>query len=289
MATAISDVTESPGNSSLTEEQQVKLKATGSDFLTARAPERKSARLSSALLDYKRPDGLNLVPLGTTWSVDIFVRPHNGIRRELIDLYNMLDSMQRRVQELRSGDLKRFFQWWDVFASYLETVFDLSDKMLVTWAINGGERPEALSSSVASACREHISSMLGLFDVILEQMSRRPPDESLAKIIKALTHIHPIFEYIEAVENTMPEVAEQNMTAKQAVGMEKKIANYLHKNGDPDYKQFHLSMLGRGMTDEIASAWRRRVPPLLRLMTAFTKGKFEAYHIGVVDKLALVD
>lgn len=289
MATAMSDVTASPGNSPKNETDEVSVKAANSDFLTARAPERRSARLSSALLDYKRPDGLNLVPLGTTWSVDIFVRPHNGIRRELIDLYNMIDSMQRRVQELRSADIKRFFRWWEVFASYLRTVFDLSNQVLVPWGLKGTERPNALAESVGTACGEHIEGMFGLFHTILEQMPRRPPDESLAKIIKALTHIHPIFEYLEAVENTMPEIAEANMTAKEAARMEKKVAIYVHKNGDADFRHFHLNILGRGMTEEIASAWRRRVPPILRIMTSGSKAKFANSHIGIVDKLALVD
>jgi hypothetical protein len=284
-----SNVTASPDAASMTDEQQRRAKAGNSDFLTARAPERKSARLSSALLDYKRPDGLNLVPLGTTWSVDIFVRPHNGVRRELIDLYNMIDSMQRRIQDLRSQDLKLFFLWWDAFTSYLSAVFNATDKLLLPWALGSATPPPCLAEPVRSAGREHIKSMLAAFDVILEQLPRRPPDESLAKIIKALTHIHPIFEYIEAVETTMPEVADASLQPKQGRAMERRVARFLAKQGDDDYRRFHLQMLARGMNEEVSSAWIRRMPPLLRLTMSAQTNKFRMEHLRCVDKLALVD
>lgn len=88
-----------------------------SDFLAKTMPARKSARLTSAILNYSRPDGLNLVPLGTSWAVDIFARLNNGARRSFIDLYNMIDAMQHRVSDLRTSELKLFLHWWHLFAS----------------------------------------------------------------------------------------------------------------------------------------------------------------------------
>jgi hypothetical protein len=287
---AVSDVTgNSPDTAGLSEEQRMRAKAAHSDFLTAHAPERKSARLSSALLDYKRPDGLNLVPLGTTWAVDLFVRPHNGVRRELIDLYNMVDSFQRRVQEIRSQDLKLFFVWWDVFTSYLEAVFDLIDKLLIPWALGNSAAPEGLEDAVRAAGREHLNTLLKAFDVVLDQMPRRSPDESLAKIIKALTSIHPIFEFIEVVESKMPDVADSNHSAKQGRQMEKQVASFLVKHGDEDSRRLHLLIMARGMTEEVASAWKKRVPALLRLLSSSQNTNFRTHHLRCVDKLALVD
>lgn len=272
-----------------TGETETLLKATPSDFLTGRAPDRKSARLSSALLDYKRPDGLNLVPLGTTWAVDLFVRPHNGVRRELIDLYNIIDSLQRRVQDLRSQDLKLFFVWWKMFEAYLKVTFDLAEKMLIPWALNGSAAPESLNDSVRTAGSKHLGLMLEAFQAIREQLPRRPPDESLAKIIKALVHIHPLFDFIEAVESAMPEIADGNHTEKQGRMMEKKVAKYLVKNGDKDLKSLHLQILARGMTDEIQSAWKRRIPPHLRILYGSQKNAYRITHTRCVDKLATVE
>lgn len=281
--------TGSPGGAGATAENEALVKSTQSDFLTARAPERKSARLSSALLDYKRPDGLNLVPLGTTWAVDLFVRPHNGVRRELIDLYNIVDSLQRQVQDLRSQDLKLFFVWWKVFADYLEVTFELTETVLVPWALNGSAAPEGLSDSTRAAGRESLGLMLQAFKVILEQLPRRPPDESLAKIIKGLVHIHPLFDYIEAVESVLPEVADSNHDEKQGRRMEKKVAQYYVKHGSQDLKSVQLQILARGMTEEVHSAWKRRIPAMPRILYASQKNAFRITHSRCVDKLAKVE
>lgn len=287
---AMSNVTAgSPGGADASAEQEALVKDSPSDFLTARAPERRSARLSSALLDYKRPEGLNLVPLGTTWAVDLFVRPHNGVRRELIDLYNIVDSLQRQVQELRSQDLKLFFVWWKVFAAYLEVTFELTETVLVPWALNGATAPDGLSDSIRTAGRENLDMMLQAFKVIQEQLPRRPPDESLAKIIKGLVHIHPLFDFIEAVESVLPEVADGNHDEKQGRRMEKKVAQHYVKHGDKDMKSVHLQILARGMTEEVQSAWKRRIPAMLRILYGSQKNAFRITHSRCADKLAKVE
>lgn len=284
----VSDLAVPPAPTDLSDDQ-LRVKASNSDFLGQHARERKSARLSSALLDYKRPEGLNLVPLGTSWAVDIFVRPHNGIRRELIDLYNIVDSMQRRIQDLRSQDLRIFFQWFDAFSSLLETVFEVSDQLLIPWAVGDGTPPTGLGEAARSANKAHIEAMLKEFDIVVAQMGRRPPDESLAKIIKSLKHIHLCFDYLESVENLMPEVAEASRSEKEGRRMEKKVAAYLHKNGDPDYRRFHLLQVGRGMTNEVASAWKRVLPGVIRITSSAQRNAFQAKHLRCVDELALLD
>jgi hypothetical protein len=289
----MSSVTRSPaaGDSPVTEKQAFMQKAQASDFLTAHAPERKSARLSSAMLDYKRPDGLNMVPLGTSWAMDVFVRVHNGVRRECIDLYNMIDSMQRRIQDLRSADLKLFFQWWDTFVSYLGASLTLDDKLLVPWALSaaGAQLPKEVSEEVRIAGRNSMKVMKNCFDLVVDQLSRRPPDESLAKIIKGLTHIHPIFQVIEAIESKLPEIVEGKFSSRQGLAMERKVAYFMHKNGDGELRRFHLAIMSRGMTDEVQSAWRRHVPIVLRFSSSTHKTKYETVHLRVVDRLALMD
>jgi hypothetical protein len=257
-----------------------------SDFLTAHAPERKSARLSSAILDYKRPEGLNLVPLGTSWSVDLFARPHNGIRRELIDLYNMVDSLQRRIAEVRSGDLRTFFLWWDVFESYFDAALKANSQLLIPWACGNGTIPAAVNGVVQAAVNTHMIEMRKGFRTVVDQIARRPPDESLAKIIKGLTHIHPIFEYVEAIENNLPEIAEANHSMKDGLQMEKRVVAFFFKTGDPELRRYHVAVLARGMTEEVESAWTKRIPSLVRFNSWMFKTRFNAEHIGVVSQLA---
>lgn len=257
-----------------------------SDFLSATAAPRKSARLSSALLNYRRPDGLNLVPLGSSWALDIFARLHNGIRRELIDLYNMIDAMQKHIQDLRTSDLKLFFSWWDLFSSFMEVACDAHEMVLFPWIRKRAELPEALSESARSKLNETVESMLGSFDTVYSQMSRRPPDETMAKIIKALVDMHPIVEHFENFENNVPTLIEEHFKPKEAKSIEKKLASFLHKTGDSDFRRLHLSIVARGMTEEVLSAWQKLLPPLVRLSYRSYSNRFTETHIAAVQKLA---
>lgn len=257
-----------------------------SDFLTANAAPRKSARLSSALLNYRRPDGLNLVPLGSSWALDVFARLHNGIRRELIDMYNMIDAMQKHIQDLRTGDLKLFFSWWDLFSSFMEVACDAHNKILLPWILKRGELPETLNEGVRSKLNETVDAMLGNFDTVYSQLSRRPPDETMAKIIKALVDMHPIVEYFENFENNIPTVLEEYYKPKDAKSIEKKLAAFLHKTGDTDFRRLHLSIVARGMTEEVLSAWQKLLPPFVRFSYRSYASKFADTHITTVQKLA---
>lgn len=284
-ATLSSPKSPQPGD---TETGQPGFAGATSDFVTAK-PRRKSARLSSALLDYKRPEGLNMVALGSSSSVDVFVRPHNGLRRELIDMYNMIDSMQRRVNDLRTADLFLFFDWWNLFASYLQITIQVTNDMLVPWALGEASTPTALAVEVRDAGKQGAKSLIDIFEVVFQQLHRRPPDESLAKMIKGLVHIHPIFKFVQAVENTLPEIVEGKYSDMDVSTMERAIALHYHKNGDITLRRFHLVVMARGMTDEIFSAWKRCLPPLVRFTSKALKPRFAAQHLGVVEKLALVD
>lgn len=257
-----------------------------SDFLNANAAPRKSARLSSALLNYRRPDGLNLVPLGSSWALDIFARLHNGIRRELIDLYNMIDSMQKRIQDLRTADLEMFFSWWDLFSSFMEVACDAHEKILIPWVKKRGKLPDVLDEATQLQLSQKVSTMLSNFDTVYSQLSRRPPDETMAKIIKALVDMHPIVECLEKFENNVPLVIEENYKRRDGKSIEKKLASFLNKTGDADFKRLHLCVVSRGMTEEVLSAWQRLLPPLIRLSYRSHANKFTDTHISIVQKLA---
>lgn len=257
-----------------------------SDFLSMKEPVRKSARLSSALLNYKRPEGINLVPIGSSWALDIFARLHNGARREMIDLYNMIDCMQKKVEDLRSSHLKLFIDWWHVFSSYLKVCFRSHEDVLMPWAFKDVTAPEAVSDTKRGEIKKVVLSIFRNFDTIDEQLSRRPPDESMAKIIKGLSDIHPVVEYFEAIENNVPDLLEQKYTLKDGKKVEKRLASYLHNTGSADVRRMHLVIMTRAMHDDVVSAWQKTIPPLVRISYKSSNKRLSATHLAIVDKLA---
>lgn len=258
-----------------------------SDFLTQKAPPRKSARLTSALLNYSRPTGLNLISLGSSWSLNLVARLHNGSRRAFSDLYNMVDSMQRRVQHLRSSDLKLFFQWWALFASYLQTCFDAQQQLLVPWLERKTHLPQPMLPERRDVVLATVSALVEAFDTVRSQLSRRPPDEAMAKIIKGLTDVAAIIEYFASVENSLPPVVDAVYTEKDVKAVEKKLAAFLHSHGDPQCRRLHLQLMCRAMSDDAIMAWQKMISPIVRLTYRAMSKKFIASHTDIVEKLVI--
>ncbi|CAN8076418.1 unnamed protein product [Agarophyton chilense] len=257
-----------------------------SDFLATQTTEKKSVRLSSALLNYTRPDGINPVPLGSSWALDLLARLHNATRRELIDLYNMVDSMKRRVHQLGSADLRSFFTWWHLFSSFLKTTFEAHTQLLFPWVSTRAQLPDALGEQPIHGVKDKLQSLFKEFRTANEQLSRRAPDETLARIIKALVHMHLIVQHLETVENTLPELIEQQFQPAEAKRLEKKLVRFMHSHGRADYKKMHLMLITNAMTSEAASAWHKSMPTMLRLSYRTTSNRFNATHTAAVRKLA---
>ncbi|KAI0567727.1 hypothetical protein FGB62_1g34 [Gracilaria domingensis] len=257
-----------------------------SDFLSNQTPEKKSVRLSSALLNYTRPDGINPVPLGSSWALDLLARLHNATRRELIDLYNMVDSMKRRVQQLGSADLRTFFTWWYLFSSFLKTTFEAHTQLLFPWVSSKAQLPDALDEQAIRGVKDKLQSLFKEFRTANEQLSRRAPDETLARIIKALVHMHLVVQHMENVENTLSDLIEQQFQPAEANRFDKKLARFMHSHGRGDYKRMHLLLIANAMSSEATSVWHKSMPTMLRLSYRTTSKRFNATHANAVRKLA---
>ena len=257
-----------------------------SDFLNFDAPKTRSVRLSSVLLHYSRPDGINPVPLGSSWSLDVFCRIHNGLRRELVDLYNMIDAMQKRVHDLRTSDLKAFFIWWNLFSSYLEAMISCYDDVLWPWISSKLKLSECAPSLNREQTRKAVEEFLNKFDVIYDHLSRRPPDETMARMIKSMADLHPIVEYIGKLEATLPDLVENSFELKEAKRIEKDISRYFHNKGDPDYKKMHLLIMARGMSDQLYTTWKKTLPFSVRMTYKTMTKRFNATHLAAVSRLS---
>lgn len=264
-----------------------------SDFLSSHQPLRRSVRLTSALLNYAHPPGLNLVPLGSAWSLDPIARINNGARRTLLDLFNMIDGMQRRVHDLRTSDLQLFFQWWKLFASFFSTSLQSYNCVVIPWltshaSLDENAIQEKLSREQMQMHCTTVESMLSSFDKIRDQAGRRAPDETLARIIKAASEVRPIVQFYGAMENELASMIDCHSSPAQAKWLEKRLATFVHKTGAKHLRRMHLHIVVRGMTPESAAAWNKIIPSLVRLSYQGHSSKFQSTYVAVVNKLASV-
>lgn len=202
-------------------------------------------------------------------------------------MYNMVDSMQKRVQEIRTADLNLFFIWWDLFSSYLETTFACHDELLWPWITSKLKLSDCAPDLKKEETKKIMDAFLKKFDVIYDQISRRPPDETMAKMIKALADVHPIVEYFERIEANLPDHIESAYNIKEARKIERKISSYMHHKGDQQFRKMHLLVMSRGMTDQLISAWRKTLSLILRLSYRSATKRFQATHLHAVNKLGM--
>lgn len=261
-----------------------------SDFLTE-PTLRKSVRLTSALLNYAHPPGLNLTPLGTAWSLDPLARVNNAARRAFLDLFNMLDGMQRRVHDLRTTDLQLFFKWWKVFASFVTAALTSYESVIVPWLLSCSTFDVEKIPSDVSLVRAHahsttLAGIVSAFDTINKQTLRRAPDETLARMIKTSSDMRLIIEFYAAMENSLPRLIESHFNQLDVKALERRLAIHLHKTGVSHTRRMHLHIVARSMTDDSVSAWHKLFPHLIRLSYQAYTSKFQTTYVAVVNALA---
>lgn len=298
-----------------------------SDFLQTNITSRKSVRLTSALLHYARPDGLNLVALGTSHSLDTFARLNNGIRRSMIDLYNMVDTMRRQVQDMRTATIRRFFTWWTLFASFLTTSLDIYYDIFLPWIVErmdsntGGGGSGTGTNNVGShggssddvvvmrkrknECDNRIEltqtvktveETVTLFSNIRNHVTRRAPDETIARIIRALEKLAGFPRFLQVAEDRLPDIIDQEcggdiggkstISEREFLKLHRRVLRYLHNHGSSaEKRRFHVLLVERGMTFEEMAAWRTMVPFHIRVATWASKTKFEKKYMNILREI----
>lgn len=293
--------------------ESAQLEIVKSDFVGKDPPSRKSARLTSSSLTLVRPPGLNLVPQGTSWSVDIFTRLNNAVRRSFIDLCNMIDAMQRRIKQLRTSDLALFFRWWQLFASFLSVSLDAYDRVLLPWIAPAAAKRHAASAGVtpppsppgssdSAQQRPHwnatvdsltvlqitVSTVVNSFETIQRQSTRRPPDETMVNIIKAVLDLSPLIKFFTDVENNGPQLVEQHFTESEVLKVDRKLMSFLHCTGAPSFRRMHLVLLARALAPHELPVWQRSISTFHRISFHVNKRKFKSSFVTIVNTLASI-
>lgn len=294
-----------------------------SDFLQTNITSRKSVRLTSALLHYARPDGLNLVALGTSHSLDMFVRLNNGIRRSMIDLYNMVDTMRRQVQDMRTVTVRRFFTWWTLFASFLTTSLDIYHDIFLPWIVghmvtnNGGgstgtnnndhghngddvviirKRKNDCDNRIElTETVKTVDETVALFNNIRNHVTRRAPDETIARIIRAVEKLAGFPRFLQATEDRLPDIIDQEcggdggkstIPEREFLKLHRRVLRYLYSHGSSaEKRRFHVLLVERGMTFEEMAAWRPMVPFHIRMAAWACKTKFEKKYMNILREI----
>jgi len=194
---------------------------------------------------------LELMPLGHRWAVDPFVILHNAVRRELLDLLGVVESVEARIGALEESDKGDFCEWWAMFQKMVTESFGIENRMVFPWVFNA-----VLPNGMLDPAMVDVKN-----NIVLEQQALSRKFVELSLIIQGLTSINmketfqtlvpklrslmiAFVAYFKRQEKLLISAIEPRFKKDDVEALEKKIV-LATAASEPDGKHF-FSMMYRG-------------------------------------------
>lgn len=184
----------------------------------------------------ERPPTLFLVEYGRSWELDVFVFPHNALRAELIDLYDILEGIAHLGLNLQLLHIHRLAVWWATFERFLNHYFLFEDKVLLPWVYADGDRVPAVHNfRVAMASRRNRVNELALeVSNVFSLFNCRPGGEILPMLFRSLREFLPrLLNYLSKEEKYLPRVLAGLHEEDEKPVMERNMINFYQNSDDP--------------------------------------------------------
>jgi len=91
---------------------------------------------------------------GKSWGGDVMCMMHNGIRKELFDLYYILGSMSKRKFFLETFDFDLFFEWLAYLSPFFSFIYNIKEEFVYKKLIERGADASELKGLLEFSRRE---------------------------------------------------------------------------------------------------------------------------------------
>lgn len=228
----------------------------------------------TTIADTLRRPAIQYSKFGTlhNWALDIFTLPHNAVRAECVDLYNILESIHARSPQIVPMEMEEFNAWWVIFESFVIEYFDFEADELFRWVFprgNGSEREigsidivghhkgstETNIKNCLLAKKEEILQIIRQLNGTFELRHHVDVSDSFQNILKMVNSVVPkLFDYFKAQERHLPAIVSHLHPPSCKEILTKKYLQYI-KNGENP--QINLVLLSRWMDDDTRDRWIR--------------------------------
>lgn len=184
----------------------------------------------------ERPPTLFLVEYGRSWELDVFVFPHNALRAELIDLYDILEGIAHLGLNLQLLHIHRLSMWWQTFERFLNHYFLFEDKVLLPWVYADGDRVPAVHNfRIAMASRRNRVNELALeVSNVFSLFNCRPGGEILPMLFRSIREFLPrLLNYLSKEEKYLPRVLAGLHEEDEKTVMERNMIDFYQNSDDP--------------------------------------------------------
>lgn len=218
-----------------------------SDIPFAGRPDRL-AYPTFSLAEYGGPDN---------WASDVFVLPHNAIRWEIMDMYTILSSIQRRWNFLTMLDVREASEFWQVFEVFVAQYFEIEDQIVFPYMLNVAAESVDLKRyhKVVKYNRDRLEHMLYNIGVSLEQFNSLDSGHVLANVFSQMVDFLPkLLDYMQQQEHVLPHVFSSYCDPQDRIMINRASANFIVRaaNGRDG-----IAILTRWIEDSLVlQAWK---------------------------------
>lgn len=166
-----------------------------------------------------------------TWTSDIFVLPHNAIRWEIMDIYTILSSIQRRWSFLSMLDIWEVSEYWELFELFVAQYFEIEDQIVFPYLLNAAAESLDLKRyhKVVKYNRDRLENMLYNIGLSLEQFntSAQPGDVLTKVYLQMLEFLPKLLDYMQQQERVLPNVFSSHCEPLDRIMINRASANFL--------------------------------------------------------------
>ncbi|KAA8496479.1 hypothetical protein FVE85_0208 [Porphyridium purpureum] len=224
-------------------------------------------------------------PYGEKWSMDVFALPHNALKRELLDLYKILGSLQRRMIDLRHSDIDDFYNWWEVFEAFILDYFDMEEKIVFPWIqsrIPLGKTK--FSQTQRSILKGRLSKLMHDVDECEYKFSYLPAGEVLPRLLQCMDKFSPrLLEYLGEQERRLPRALDKKFAAADKAVLDQKLMDYMMQ---AKYTNELVTIMTRWLNDAQLKEWKRtNLKGTARLSYTMWKNSLYKNHVSIVTEM----
>jgi len=194
-------------------------------------------------------------PYGKLWSVDVFALYHNALKKELQDMYSIVESMYKFQINLGFEDIERFYSWWEVFEGFIIDFFDIEEHVIYPYISERAPLGQTkVSKTERSLLKGRMSRVLREIDEMEDSFMNRPPGEMLPRFVEFLDNFSPkLLGYFHLEETIMPNLLQKHFQPDDRARIQSRVYDFLKNR---KYASETLVLQSRWLNAEHLKAWK---------------------------------
>jgi hypothetical protein len=227
------------------------------------------------------------------WFIDAFTLPHNAVRRECMDLYEILMALARCRGEtdITRDDMADFYMWWTIAEQFFKCYFDMERTVLFRWIDEAGAKDWELQMALGKmrSMKDGLQQQLQDISNVWRQRDSFSAAALFAMVYKATDTFCPrLMNYFADQELLLPTIVKSFYRIEDRLVMDKDMLGSFM--GEPlsrrnkDLAHHNLILLVRWIANpRQLRAWiAKNLNSIGRTQYSKWHAMYEAEHISIV-------